>query len=230
MSRRTCFTILTLGLSLVASVRAQSGSLNGLYFRIMMSSGSFAQDHWWFLPDGSYFNGVPENGPDPAAFEANCLKFPADCGQYRVRGAKISLTPMKGQPYTMDYKPLDKSNIELDGRFTKHVDHFPAGTELVGHYSWVGGASGGGTSVSASRGIQFHPDGTFTTSATAGVAAGGQYGSSSKGASRGTYKVSGNVLELNSDGKTIRYTIYPYDVGKGEVRLNIDGNMYKRDR
>jgi hypothetical protein len=95
-------------------------------------------------------------------------------------------------------------------------------------YSWSGGASGGGTSVSASRGYQFSPDGTFTTGSAAGVSAVGG-GANSSSATGGTYTLNGNILELTSEGKTTRYTAYPYDLGKGDVRLNINGEMYKHD-
>jgi len=55
-------------------------------------------------------------------------------------------------------------------------------------------------------------------------------GATSKVATGGTYKLSGNLLELTSGGKTTRHTAYPYDLGKGDVRLNLDGEMFKRDR
>ena len=83
--------------------------------------------------------------------------------------------------------------------------------------------------MSASRGFQFSPDGTYTTGSAAGVSM-GQYGASSKAAQAGTYKVNGNFLELTTGGRTTRHVVYPYEVKKGDVRLNIDGEMYRLDR
>jgi hypothetical protein len=218
-----------LGICLLSPVFAQAGDLDGLYFRMTMSFGTFNQDHWWFLPDGRYMNNVPDDGLDPAVFEAGCQKMPAVCGTYKVQGDQIQLVPRKGRPSSMDFKQLPNDNIELEGRFTKHVDNFGSSAKLDGHYSWVGGASGGGTSVSASKSYQFNPDGTFTTSSLAGVSA-GSYGARSKGSGGGTYKLSGNILELASGGKTTRHTAYPYQLSKGDMRLNIDGEMFKRER
>jgi hypothetical protein len=124
---------------------------------------------------------------------------------------------------------LPDGNLELDGLFTKHVDKFANDAKLSGHYSWAGGASGGGTSVLAARGYQFTPEGGFTTSSSAAVSS-QTAGAQSVGAAGGTYKLSGNLLELTSAGETKRHVVYPYQLGNNDIRLNIDGEMYKRDR
>ncbi len=223
------FATSSLGVCLLSPILAQAAGLDGLYFKMTMSFGNINQDHWWFLPDGRYFNIVPPGGLDPARFESNCQKTPAVCGSYEVQGGKLDLAPRKGKPYGMAFKQLPGGNIELDGLFTKHVDKFGTTVKLDGHYSWSGGASGGGTAVSASRGYRFNPDGSYTTRAAMGVSA-RQGGATSTTAGDGTYKLGGNLLELTNEGKTTRYTAYPYDLGKGDVRLNIDGEMYKLAR
>src|SRR6476646_6206772 len=137
-----CLATASLGICLLSPVFARAGDLDGLYFRMTMSFGTFNQDHWWFLPDGRYMNDVPNDGLDPAVFEAGCQKRQAVCGTYKVQGDKIQLVPRKGRPNSIDFKQLPNGNIELEGRFTKHVDNFGNGARLDGHYSWVGGASG----------------------------------------------------------------------------------------
>jgi len=220
---------LTLAIGLLCSpVCAQAPGPDGLYFRMKMAFGTFSQDHWWFLKDGRYLNSVPSGGLDPAAFETTCQKIPTACGTYKVEGAAIQMTPRNGKPFTLRFRQIGDGNLELDGLFTKHVEKFGSNAKLDGHYSWSGGASGGGTAVSASRGYQFNPDGTFSTSSLAGVSA-GKFGESSAGAGSGTYKLSGNILELTSGGKTTIHIAYPYSLGT-EVRLNLDGEMYKKDR
>lgn len=225
--KATILTTAFLGLCLFLPAKADG--LDGLYFKMTMAFGTINQDHWWFLPDGRYLNSVPANGLEPSVFESNCQKTPSVCGTYQIQGAKLQLTPRKGPAQSLEFKQRPDGNIELDGHFTKHVDRFPSNTTLTGHYSWAGSASGGGTSVSAARGYQFDAGGKFTTSTVAGVSGAGQSINSSAAGS-GTYKLSGNILELTSEGKTTRYTAYPYDLGNGDIRLNINGEMFKRDR
>jgi hypothetical protein len=219
---------LTLGLLIPAY--PQAGGLDGLYFRMMMAFGNVNQEHWWFLPGGRFMNAVPDGGLDAAMFEATCQKKPEVCGTYQVQGAKLQLIPRKGSPRSLGFKQLPEGNIELDGLFTKHVDQFGKDATLDGHYSWSGGASGGGTAVSASKGFDFHTDGTFSTNSTAGNSIGTKYAARSEGAGAGTYKLNGNILDLTDNGKTTRHTAYPYKLSESDVRLNIDGEMYKRNR
>lgn len=229
--KKRCFLNLMLSVFLVTAAGAQKSGLNGLYFKMTMNFGSIQQDHWWFLPDGRYLNNVPAGGLDPAVFEANCQKAQTACGTYTIQGGTLALTPRSGKPSTMPLEQSADGNLKLAGLFAKHVDRFPANATLDGRYGWLGGASGGGTSVSAARTYTFKPDGTFSTSSAGGATiSNNQYGASSSGAGGGTYKLSGNTLELSVNGKTEKHTVYPYQLSANDIRLNIDGSMFKKER
>ena len=225
------FLAFALTFCLLTSTFAQNPGLNGLYFKMTMSFGSFQQDHWWFLPDGRYLNNVPAGGLDPAVFEANCQKAPTACGTYTIQGGNLALTPRSGKPSTMPLEQPADGNLKLAGLFAKHVDKFPPNAKLEGQYGWLGNASGGGTSVSAAKTYVFRSDGTFSTSSVGGTTMmNNKLGESTSGAGGGTYKLNGNTLELAAGGQTAKYTVYPYVLRPGDVRLNIDGAMFKRER
>ena len=107
--------------------------------------------------------------------------------------------------------------------FAKRVDKFSAEAKLDGTYSRVGNAGG----VSAAQSYTFKPDGTFTSSALGAVTT-TQGTGKSQSSSSGTYRLSGNLLELASYERTTRIVVYPYDVGKGDVRLNVNGLFFRK--
>ena len=106
-----------------------------------------------------------------------------------------------------------------DGRYMEGV---PDGT-----LDAAGMDRAGAGAVSAASTFIFRPDGTFSGSSLGAVTTQQGVGKS-ESASGGTYKVSGNTLELNAGGTTKRLVAYAYDLGKGDVRLNIDGVFYKK--
>jgi hypothetical protein len=50
----------------------------------------------------------------------------------------------------------------------------------------------------------------------------------SESAAQGTYRLAGNTLDLSSDAGNKKIVAYAYDLGKGDVRLNLDGVFYKK--
>lgn len=205
------------------SALASAQSLDGLYLQMKFAFGNFQETHYFFTPDGQYLKAVPEGGLTAADLARACTKQPGECGTYKATATTLVLTPRKGQPETIELERSADGNLKINGTFAKRVAKFPADTKLDGTYSSIGNAG----PVSAARSYTFKPDGTFTGSALGGVTT-SQGTASSRSAASGTYRLSGNVLELTADGRTTRIVAYPYDLGKGDVRLNLDGEFFRK--
>jgi hypothetical protein len=219
---------------------ASAQGLDGLFLEMTMRTGRIETNHYFYLPDGRYLNGVPEGALTAAGMELACAQpeqshnGSSRCGTYRVTGGTIVLTPRQGPPESLAFERLPDGNYNLEGHFNKHVPAFPAGQTLDGKYARVnsggamsvgGGASAsGGPSVAYGESYTFRPDGTFSTGSLLGVDPGGY----SQRAATGTYRLSGNVLELIVNAKTTRLIAYPYDLGKGDVRLNLNGEFFRK--
>ena len=216
------FRVLALCALGLSTASAQAG-LDGLFLQMQFRFGSFQEDHYFFLPDGRYYKGVPEGGLTAADLERACAKAPDYCGKYAVAGGKLALTPRKGQPNTLDFTPEAGGNLRIGGIFAKRVAAFPANAKLDGTYTWLGNTA----NVSAARSFTFHPDGTFTSGSLGGIST-RTVGATSQSAAGGTYRLAGNTLELTANGQTSKLVAYPYDLGKGDVRLNLNGSFYKK--
>lgn len=207
----------------LASGSALAQGLDGLFLQMKFAFGSLQETHYFFLPDGRYLAGVPEGGVDAAGLEKACAQPRNACGTYRAANGQITLTPHKGRAETLAFERAPDGHLKIGGLFAKHADPFPAGAKLDGTYSRIGNAGG----VSAASTYVFKPDGTFSTSSLGAVTTREGTGKAQSAAS-GTYRLAGNVLELAAAGETRRVVAYPYDLGKGDVRLNIGGQFYKR--
>ena len=209
-------------LLLLASA-ASAQNLDGLYLQMKFAFGNFEETHYFFTPDGQYLKDVPEGGLSAADLARTCAKEPTECGTYKTAGSNLVLTPRKGQPETLSFERSPDGNLRLNGVFAKRVASFPAGAKLDGTYSRIANAG----AVSAAQSYTFKQDGTFTSSALGAVTT-SQGTGKSQSAAAGTYRLNGNVLELTANGQTSRLVAYPYDLGKGDVRLNVNGLFYRK--
>jgi len=123
----------------------------------------------------------------------------------------------------VDLERIADGNLKIGGLFAKHVDKFPPGAKLDGRYSRSAGAG----AVSAASTFVFKPDGTFSTTSLGAVTTQQGVGKS-ESAAQGTYRLAGNTLDLSSDAGNKKIVAYAYDLGKGDVRLNLDGVFYKK--
>jgi hypothetical protein len=212
----------TLLLATVACVASAQG-LDGLFLQMKFAFGSFQENHYFFTPDGRYLAGVPEGGLTAADLDRACAKAKKACGAYQVSGGKLILTPLEGQPQTLTLEKSADGNLKLDGLFAKRAAKFPAGAKLEGKY-FRGGSAG---PVSAGQSYVFRADGTFSSTSLGAVNT-GQGAGKSETAAAGTYRLSGNLLELNANGAASRIVAYPYDLGGGDVRLNLNGVFFKK--
>ena len=211
-------TVLLLSASL-----ASAQGLDGLFLQMKFAFGNFQETHYFFTPDGQYLKDVPEGGLSVADLARTCTKTPTDCGTYKIAANNLVLSPRKGQPETLTLERSADGNLKLNGLFAKRVDKFPAGAKLDGTYSRIGNAG----SVSAAQSYTFKPDGTFTSSALGAVST-SQGTGQSQSSSSGTYRLNGNTLELAANGQTTALVAYPYDVGKGDIRLNLNGLFFRK--
>lgn len=210
-------------LFLISASLASAQALDGLFLQMKFAFGNFQEYHYFFTPDGQYLKRVPEGGLTAADLARACARSPADCGNYKATGTTLALTPRQGKPENLALERSSDGNLKLDGLFAKRVDKFPANAKLDGAYSRTGNAGG----VSAAQSYTFKPDGTFTSSALGGTTT-SQGSAKSQSAASGTYRLSGNVLELTVDGATTKMVAYPYDVGKGDIRLNLNGLFFRK--
>jgi hypothetical protein len=211
-------------LFLLVTGSASAQGLDGLFLQMRFAFGNFQENHYFFGPEGQYLMDVPEGGLTSDDVARACAKRPKQCGTYTLLGPNLVLTPREGQPETMTIERSPDGNLKLDGRFTKKVDKFAAGAKLSGIYSRIDNAGG---AISAAQSYTFNPDGTFTSSSLGAVTTSQGTGQSKSSAS-GTYRLSGNTLELTANGAVRRIVAYPYDVGKGDVRLNLDGVFFRK--
>jgi hypothetical protein len=203
---------------------ASAQGLDGLFLQMTMRSGRIEENHYFFLPDGRYLNGVPDGGLTPADLERACAKTLKDyCGTYKLSDGSLVLTPRQGHSESLTFERTSDGNLTLGGRFAKHVSSFPADAKLDGKYSRNNSAG----PVSYAESYTFRPDGTFSTSSLGAVTT--ETGAKkSEAAGTGIYRLNGNVLELTANGNTSRIVAYPYSVGKGDVRINLHGQFFRK--
>lgn len=215
--------ILLASLTIVTPTLAMGQSMDGLYLQMKFAFGSFQEHHYFFLPDGRYLAGVPDGELTTAGLDRACAKTPARCGSYAVQAANLVLTRSSGKSETQSLEKLPNGDLKIGGLLAKRAARFPANAKLDGTYSRIGNAGG----ASAARSYTFRPDGAFSTSGLGGVSTERGVGTS-QNSEAGSYRLSGNVLELVAAGKTTRLVAYPYDLGNGDVRLNLGGVFFKK--
>ena len=224
-------TFLFAAAALLWSGVASAQGLDGLFLQMTMRSGRIEESHYYFLPDGRYLNGVPEGGLTAADLERTCAKIAkaysgeSYCGTYTLSGGQLVLTPRQGPLESLTFARDTDGNLELDGHFAKRVVSFPVGQRLDGRYSrnlTAGAVAYGETYI-------FRPDGTFSTTSLGGVSTEQGLGTKET-AANGTYRLSGNVLELTSNGKTTRLVAYTYSVSDDDIRLNLNGQFFRKNR
>jgi hypothetical protein len=215
--------LLVAGIALFASTVTSAQGLDGLYFQMKFAFGQLQESHYFFTPDGRYLNDVPSGTLDGAGLERACAKARDSCGTYKVHGSQLTLTPNKGGPETVEIERIAGGNLNIGGRFAKHAEKFPPGTRLDGKYSRSAGAG----AVSAASTFTFKPDGTFSTTSLGAVTTEQGVGKSER-AAQGAYRLAGNTLELSTDAGNKKIVAYTYDLGKGDVRLNLEGVFYKK--
>ena len=211
------------GLTLLGMDVASAESLDGLFLQMKFAFGRLEESHYFFTQSGRYMANVPDGTLDVAGMDRACAQPRTVCGTYQVTRSQLMLAPAKGRPETHPFERSADGNLKIDGLFAKHVDQFAPGTKLEGQYSRSAGAG----AVSAASKFMFKADGTFAMTSLGAVTTQQGVGKS-EDAAKGTYRLVGNTLELSSGGNTKRVVAYPYDLGKGDVRLNIDGVFYKK--
>lgn len=210
---------------LCAPLLSRAESLNGLYvyMEYQVIARTFAPGHWYFLSDGRYLNAAPEGELSTQAFEKTCEKMQDVCGTYTLSGNTLNLKPKKASAWTAEFKQLGGGNVEINHiACTKVTQHYGPNSKLNGRYT--AGAGYGG--VMSANAYTFKPDGTVTAEAAGSVRSSAGSATSAKTIS-GTYRLSGNTLELTINGQTTKHLIYELPAKDGP-QLMIDGRPWKK--
>lgn len=195
------------------------------------------QVYYFFSPDGRIYYGLPRGGTLDNFDLDKAQKFdPNNCGFYKISEGKIQFRVGDNAPgpekaftnnqkflqigQTKFYKVETSSNLRLNGIYSiKTFTNTSSGSNVGG----VGGETQ----------ITFSSDGKFTQKGFVGFSGSGSnvgVATSSKTNGSGTYRISGNTLELTySDGQKSNYTFYIYPENLGEARpglVIIDGGSY----
>lgn len=227
--------------------------LSGIYLQLTsLAIGGrivFTDTHYYFMPDGHVFNGMPPGGtahtPPTAEDLATLMKVdPRSFGTYKVAGDQITIRYVKGaktetHKFALE-KPGDTGVVLLDGTPAVRYGRFKEGQTLAGRYSGgssvvTGGtaARGGGAELRAasSTTFDFRADGTFNEEGSSSFDVAGGANGGGRSAGRGKYRLSGNTLTLTyDDGKTQSFTVYPMP-DKDESppnRICVGGTFYTR--
>jgi hypothetical protein len=193
------------------------------------------QIYYLFLPDGRVYYGLPKGGGlSNFNFEQVQREDSNNCGNYQVSNNQIQFRWPDGRyNQAISFARKNDEIIQIGQTVYYRVSRFD-GLKLDGIYSvrsftnTSAGNSVGG--VSGERAIAFKSDGSFAEQGFVGFAGstanvGGTASSSSSGS--GTYRISGNTLELNySNGRrqNLTFLIYPENVKEARPGLIvIDG-------
>ncbi|MBX9940925.1 MAG: lipocalin family protein [Candidatus Obscuribacterales bacterium] len=219
---------------------AGSKGLSGLYLRHeqtwMGTSLNYREEHYYFMPDGRFYKGVPPEGPSAFNWAKVQSEHPELCGQYGINGDKITLSYGGEAPYSWLLKMKNAENMEMNYAPTNKVEKFgnnarisgtfARGTVFAGNYSYTGAPT-----ITAAGTYTFSADGTVTTDSTTGIDGDTKVSGVTvglHGGNRGTYTINGNDLTLNLGGQSKRCTVYPISKNGNILRISIDGALYEK--
>ncbi len=195
------------------------------------------QIYYVFSPDGQVYNALPKGGSlDNFDFDQVKNSDPDNFGYYQISNGQIQFQ-FKNRPQVPALAFTNNQSSLQIGRIKLYpVEQF-TGLRLNGNYSvktFVNTSNGSNTSsVSGEKQLIFTKDGRFSQNGFVGFAGSTSdvgASSSSKTSGSGTYRITGNTLELTySDGQKAKYTffIYPENVNESVPGLLIiDGASY----
>ena len=206
----------------------------GLYLRQEQSFDGtqlrHREDYYYFFPDGRVYHGVPPEGPARFNWATESARHPDRIGRYGVQGDRINFSWSTGTNYTWKITGTG-AEFDLNMSPTVKVDRFPANARLSGtyHRGSVNAAPNLPT-ISKATIYTFYPDGT--------VALDGMKGTDTTNVTvtidetaRGTYRLSGQDLEISWGGQVWSCTAFPqYDGAptQSPPRVSINGALFER--
>lgn len=228
-------------------INKPTGGLSGLYtgnkYRLNYNTLTNTYEHknvnihYIFSPDGRVYQGLPKGGTlENFDMDLATRLEPKKVGRYEISGNKITLSWPDSAGSPSDYKPTSWgmkigdtpfyrvkpwNGLKLDGTYS--VKSF------VNTSSRISGEGG----IAGENVLIFRRDGTFESSGFTGYAASTSNVNTAatvKRSGRGSYKITGNTLELKfNDGTTLRSTFYVHPQNESEPRpglIVIDGTYY----
>jgi hypothetical protein len=189
--------------------------LQGLFVEQRAVGANFAYAHYYFWSDGRYCLGLPTGGIDSEPADFAQLRLAQACGKYRIADEQLVLQPQDGAPsLTKALSKREGDRFLLDGNETSKVAAWSANQTLDGQYS----ALVVGSQMNRQSYI-FRANGSYQFTSVPVTSADGGPASYS-----GSYKLSGNTLQLNGAPMPNRLTVYPVKQGA----LMIEGTVFAR--
>jgi hypothetical protein len=198
-------------------VRSMPRSVPGPNFTVTMKP---SWEYYRFFPNGLVYTSLPETGNIDAISCPEAGIGEDRCETYSVRGSMITIG--RSRPKTLEF--VSANEIKLGGVATWRLR--PLQTMPTGTYEAVAGGGGLGTAAIAITDITFYPNGSFSSSRSAGVNSTTAASSASAHRSSsvsGRYRLNGYDLELQDQtGRTTTTkVIAPAD---GDLGLLVIGN------
>lgn len=212
----------------VATISTQQFNVNTKFYDYIVR-----QVYYLFLPDGRVYNALPKGGSlNNFDFARAQREDPNNCGTYQIYNGEINFR-WANRPANSFVAQLNGDRIKLGSNLFYKVSN-AEGVKLNGVYAvrtftnTSSATSTGG--VAGERKITFTGDGRFQEEGFTGfVGSGANAGAASSQRSNGSgsYRISGNTLELRySDGRQSQVTFFVYPENVQEARpglIVIDG-------
>lgn len=224
-----------------------AGQLSGLYtgneyrrqFNVMTKyyDNINVKIHYIFSPDGRVYSGLPKGGTlEQFDMDRAEREDAANVGRYTISGGQIRFTWANGQRDPVVFQKGSDS-ITLGKTTLYRVKKWDGlrldGTYSVRSFTNLSGGIGGAGGISGEDILQLRRDGTFESAGFTGYTSSGSQvnaSASTKTSGRGSYRITGNVLELRyADGKVVRATFYVHPENERQARpglIVIDGAYY----
>jgi len=191
-----------------------------------------SQSFFILLPDGHVRAGLPKGGLEAFDFAKDRAENPKITGVYAWNGDQLTFTFGGRAPYTWTRKRMPNGDEEMQGFMWIKERPFAPDQKLDGTYEGGGSVGvGTGTSVIATSGCTFRPDGTFTWEKSA-VTSGRAAAAGANVLLSGTYSLAGYTFTLkNHDGSTTSHTICHHFKPKDPTQpavVVLDGRLMTR--
>jgi len=189
------------------------------------------EEQFYFFPDGRVYHGLPPEGPAHLDWAKALKETPSLCGTYCIIGDTIVFQWHGTPQQTISWKLRRKGkNLELNGMVADKAPTFPNNAKLDGTYARPEIVVIQGKPITTPVTYLFTADGKVTVERKVTVEVKDKTLAVQK--QSGSYRLSGNDIELNFGDESICNTIFPQHLDnhslKSPDRLSINGKLFEK--